>query len=102
MHTGVKYNECSGVKPPSVVVQRGSISDVVIPCNNVEFFLSNWSVKGFLPNSSDITTNADSVLTVARKHIGKRVQVLLPLQIQDVTNEYLFTFEVVDASVRTL
>jgi hypothetical protein len=102
MHVGVKYTDCSASKPPSVVVQRGSVSDVMIPCSNVEFSLGDWRVNGFLPDQGDLAVSPDSILASIKPEIGKRVQVLLPLQIQDVTNEYLFTFEVVDVRVRTL
>ncbi|GAI08971.1 unnamed protein product, partial [marine sediment metagenome] len=36
---------------------------------------------------------AEELKAKAEKYIGKTIQVLLPLQIEDVVNEYIFIFK---------
>jgi hypothetical protein len=101
MHTGVKYNECTGNKTPSVIVKTASIADVIIPCDYIEFAYSQWVVNPFLPTETQRPDLAAQAESMTAKHKGKRFSVLLPIQIEDVVNDYLFTFEVTGLSVRT-
>lgn len=95
MHVGIRYNDCTGPKTPSVVIRRGSLSDVVIPCGNVRFGYRDWIIDPFLPSPPMTLANADSATAALhREVVGKTVQLLLPIRIEDVVNEYLFTFEV--------
>lgn len=95
MHEGVRYTDCSAAKTPSVVVRRGATEDVVLPCANVRLGYSTWLVDSYLPSPSVTFAAADSIANSLRSsQIGKTIQVLLPLQIEDVVNDYLFTFEV--------
>lgn len=100
MHSGVKYTDANASQPPTVVVRRGMVDDVVVPSANVRYqsgslYTSGWRTDPWIerPRVTEVTYMA--VLDSLRaKYVGKSVQILLPLQIQDVLNEYLFTFEV--------
>lgn len=101
MHEGVKYTDCSSSKTPSVVVRHGSTDDVVLPCGLVNFGYSEWNVASFLRSPSVTAATADSIAAQLRaSEVGKTVQVLLPLQIEDVVSDYLFTFEVKGVTTR--
>tara|TARA_B100000749_G_C17999800_1_gene290852 strand:+ start:213 stop:410 length:198 start_codon:yes stop_codon:yes gene_type:complete len=39
-------------------------------------------------------------VTCNKKFIGKTVQVLLPLKIEDIVNEYIFSFTIEDVEVK--
>ncbi len=43
--------------------------------------------------------NPDLILEKAKHIVGKKVQVLLPLQIEGVLNDYIFVFTVNDAAL---
>ncbi len=97
MHKGVKYVDRNDSQPPSVIVRNGTISDLIVPTENV-YFVSGpyggyWEVEPFFPTSG-ITSEE------AQKYIGKTIQILLPLQIEGVVNEYIFIFEVENVKLK--
>jgi hypothetical protein len=97
MHTGVKYNECSSPKAPSVVVQRGSMDDELIPCSHVSFGYSSWIISNLIPTAPVTASDTARIMGAAQQYVGKTISVLLPLQIEDVVNDYLFTFQIKSA-----
>jgi hypothetical protein len=96
MHTGIKYTDCSSPKAPSVIVAKGRITDVIVPCNYVKFAYSSWVQHDYLPSGTYVLLDsADAVARRLEQEVkGKRIQVLLPIKTQDVVNDYTFTFEV--------
>ena len=91
MHSGVKYIDRNNSQPPSVIVKNGSISDVLIPTDGVMFLGSSWIESPIFLNQG---TDQAQLKVSAESYIGNIIQVLLPLQIEGVINEYLFSFEV--------
>ncbi len=81
MHSGVKYTDRNNPQPPTVVPRKGMITDIIVPTDNVAWVANSWYTY-------DLFMKADSSL------VGDSVQVLLPLEIEDVVNEYIFSFEV--------
>jgi len=96
MHTGVKYTDCSAPKAPSVIVAKGRITDVAIPCNYVRFGYSNWVIDSYLrlPTLVPVDSAAIAAKLATEKLKGKTVQLLLPIKTRDVVNDYTFTFQV--------
>jgi hypothetical protein len=99
MHVGVKYTDCRGQKASSVVIQQGRVSDSAIPCSNVSFFsgayTGGWYITPLIPTTHFPVTDTTSKLAEARaSHVGQKIKFLLPIQVEDVTNDYLFTFDV--------
>ena len=107
MHSGVKYTDRDKPQPPSIIVRKGSIEDIVYPTDYVSwssgtrYTSGRWIEKPLLlsldfhgqyykGSYSSLTEFEEAV----NKNIGKRIQVLLPLQIQDVINDYIFTFTI--------
>lgn len=95
IHAGVKYIDRNTSQPPTVVVRKATITDLIIPSDNIYYVSGQdggWrSAPLFLSESGP---NAEKLKLKTGKYIGKTVQVLLPLQIEDVVNEYIFVFEV--------
>ena len=99
MHNGMKYTECMSPKAPSVLPPKGSLDDEVIPCSNVRFGYSSWIVSDLVPGTLVEAADTARAMTAARGYLGKQIRVLLPLQIEDVVNDYVFTFEVKGATL---
>ncbi|MGH7391531.1 MAG: hypothetical protein ACREM3_19030, partial [Candidatus Rokuibacteriota bacterium] len=103
MHEGVKYADRNNPQPPSVIVRRGSVKDFILPTTNVHWvegyysrytsIPGRWSHMPLLPNSQ-VGGDPEKLRSTAQGLVGKTYQVLLPLQIEDVVNDYIFTFKV--------
>lgn len=97
MHAGVKYTECRNSKTPSVIPKGVTITDVALPCSNVSFSYSSWTEAPLLSGfeTSMIEPVADSTIDrIRRTFTGQELSLLMPLQIEGVTNEYTFRFVV--------
>jgi hypothetical protein len=107
MHSGVKYTDRDKSQPPSVIVRKGSIEDIVFPTDYVSwesgsrYSAGSWDERPlFLNNdyhgeySKGKYSSFNDFKKAVQNNIGKQIQVLLPLQIQDVVNDYIFTFNV--------
>lgn len=88
-HAGVKYDDFfysdGRAQRPSVVLSKGSMSDMVLPRPNVQlptgFMAGTGRVKPLLPG------DAESCL-------GKTIRVLLPLEMEAALVEYTFIFNI--------
>lgn len=107
MHSGVKYTDRDKPQPPSVIVRKGSIEDIVFPTDYVSwssgtrYSAGSWDEKSlFLDHDfhgaylKGTYSSLDAFEKAVTNNVGKQIQVLLPLQIQDVINDYIFTFNV--------
>lgn len=99
MHSGVKYIDRSEPQPPTVVVRKGKIDDVIVPVDNVYFTggYGGWAESPLLPISG---YTAEQRRQAAYGYVGKSIQVLLPLQIEQVVNDYIFRFRINDVDLR--
>jgi len=94
MHSGVKYTERSNPQPPTVIVKKANISDIILPTDNVYYVRGQgWNTRPLFRNWANTPEELD---TLTKKFIGKTVQILLPLQIEETINEYIFSFKVED------
>ena len=80
MHTGIKYSQKDGDQPASVVIRGAKLSDVAVPTENVRYssILEEWTTDSMYP--SKIVD-------------GAKVSLMLPIQVKDVINEYIFEFD---------
>ena len=124
MHLGVKYADRNASQPPSVVPARQTISEEISPNDRVHYregFYGaynsrpgGWEHRPILPVGPwTVTLTADDSLplqspqteairTQVNGYVGKRLGLVLPLEIQGVTNEYTFWFEVKSARIEVL
>jgi hypothetical protein len=97
-HSGVKYADRNKSQPPTTVAKDATVSDLVFPAENVDYEggpYGGWRIEPLFPTSSTSGTPED-LLAKAKKYVGKSVQVLLPLEVEETVNDYIFVFKVND------
>ncbi len=82
MHSGIKYSQREASQPASTIIKGASLDDIACPTSNVYYsdILKKWTTKSMYPTTVSMET--------------KQVQLMLPIQIKDVTNEYIFIFDI--------
>ena len=101
MHSGTKYNERGNPQPASIVVRLGSLDEFVAPTDFVYYYSgygnqyiydpSEWRHEPLIPNKSEEKAVAEEQ---AKTMLGKKINLLLSLEINGVTNDYLFEFQI--------
>lgn len=94
MHSGVKYTERNNPQPPTVVIKKAKIDDIILPTDNVYYVsgqYGGWRTNPLFPNKA---ASAEELNSLSQKYIDKTVSVLLPLQIENTVNEYIFRFKI--------
>jgi hypothetical protein len=102
MHGGVKYTDRSNPQPPTVILRKGSVEDMMLPTDHVRFqersySPSEWVESPLLPEFEAQTR--DELNFKAAPYLGKTMQVLLPLEIDGIVNEYILTFKIKEVYV---
>lgn len=114
MHSGIKYTDREQSMPPSVIIRRGMIEDIVFPTDYIywrkgsRYTAGSWEEKALFSPYLDIHCtyrkgdypSFEAFDKAAKSKIGKTIQVLLPFQIKDVVNDYIFTFKIDSVSTR--
>lgn len=102
MHSGIKFVSRNQPQAPSVVVAGGTLEDMVYP-TDYAYFVSGryggWKQNPLLPTEKAFTETVAEFTRRVEDLWGKRIGVLLPLQIEGVTNEYTFIFKITNAWV---
>ena len=99
MHSGVKYIDRNSPQPPSVVIRKGTLVDLIVPTDNVYYVegrYGGWRTGGLFEPYHAATA---AKLAPAKQNVGKEIKVLLPIEIEGVVNEYLFSFKVEDVEI---
>ncbi|MHC5037344.1 MAG: hypothetical protein ACYTHM_08525 [Planctomycetota bacterium] len=94
VHSGIKHEDANKPQPPSTVVKRQIFSDSILPADHIELEpgpYGVWREKPFFPGTA---RKKGSLKAEAQKVVGKRVKVLLPLEIEGKKREYIFIFEI--------
>lgn len=79
MHLGTKYSQRDGDQPASTVIKGAKIEDVAVPNCNVRYD-DEWVVDSMYPKNPATEPG--------------QLRLMLPIQIKDVINEYIFIFDV--------
>lgn len=81
MHNGVKYSQRESAQPASTIIRGASIDELACPISNVYYDenAKKWLTRTMYPSNESRDT--------------KQVQLMLPIQIKDITNEYIFIFD---------
>ncbi len=107
MHAGVRLDDREKPQAPSVVVPKGLLKDIVAPTDYVHWrertkqTAGRWEEKCLLPDfdfhssslKGEYATFADFD-NAAKSKVGKTIQVLLPLEIEGVVSDYIFSFQI--------
>ena len=82
MHNGVKYSEKESTLPASSIIRGAKLKDVAIPIENINYseLLDEWTLGSMYPQKP-----TDELY---------QVQLMLPIQVRDVVNDYIFTFDI--------
>lgn len=82
MHVGTKYSQKEADQPSTVIIKGAKIDDLACPTQNVRYsdVLKEWVTDSMFPSES--AKNVDPI------------RLMLPIQVKDVINEYVFVFEV--------
>lgn len=82
MHVGTKYSEKDGEQPSTTIIKGANIEDVAVPTCNIRYsdILKKWMTDSMYPNTP-ATSPGD-------------LKLMLPIQVKDVINEYIFIFRV--------
>lgn len=82
MHAGIRYSERENTQPASTIIKGASLDDIACPTSNVYYsdLLKEWTKKSMYPK-------------VPSKEV-KQVSLMLPIQIKDIVNEYIFVFDI--------
>ena len=77
MHVGIKYSQKEGDQPASTIIKGAKLDDIACPIKNVRYSDSykEWVTDPMLVKEGQI-------------------KLMLPIQIKDVVNEYVFVFDV--------
>ena len=95
-HSGVKYIDRNNSQPPTTIVKGANIDDLIMPTDNVYFVSGQYGGWRKLPLFSDEASTPEELNTLKSSYVGKVVKILVPIKIEETTNEYLFTFKIED------
>lgn len=81
MHKGTKYSARNESQPASTVIKGSTLEDIAAPVDNVRYsdVLKEWVNDSMYPSKPELR--------------GKTLTLMLPIQIKDVINEYIFVFD---------
>lgn len=88
MHSGVKYIDRNNSQPASTVPKGACLSDILIPTDNVYFIsgqFGGWEETHLIPRISK---------DVEAKFVGKTMTIMMPIMIENIPNDYTFTFSI--------
>lgn len=81
MHAGTKYSQRDGDQPASVIIKGAKLEDVATPTANVYYseLFKEWMTRSMFPKEPGLSGT---------------VRLMLPIQIKDTINEYIFEFDI--------
>jgi len=100
MHSGVRYIERDNPQPPTVIPSGATIADLIFPTDYVYWASGTYGGWRRLPLLPVSGATKEELSSKATKYVGKTYKVLLPLTIEGVTHEYVFTFKIIDVKVK--
>lgn len=86
MHKGIKFSEKNGPQPATTIIKGAKWEDIVIPTHLVyyreatSYVEGGWDTYSMYPKQSGLMPG--------------QIKLMLPIQIKDVINEYVFVFNV--------
>jgi hypothetical protein len=86
MHTGVRYIERDRPQVPTIIPPAAMIDDAIIPSDHISYTPGSgggWSSRPLFP-----------ALTESDLYLGKSFSVFMPLELDGVVKNYLFSFRI--------
>ena len=94
MHSGVKYTDRNSSQPATTVPKGASISDILLPTENVYYVsgqYGGWRETYLVPC---VYKTPEAFNAEAPSLVGKTMTVMMPIMIENVQNDYTFTFNI--------
>lgn len=94
MHSGVKYTDRNNSQPATTVPKGASISDILLPTENVYFVsgqYGGWRENYLIPC---VYQTPEAFNAGASSLVGKTMTIMMPIIIENVQNDYTFTFNI--------
>lgn len=94
MHSGVKYADRNSSQPATTVPKNASISDILLPTENVYYVsgqYGGWQESYLVPC---VYKTPEAFNAEAPTFVGKTMTVMMPIMIENVQNDYTFTFNI--------
>lgn len=94
MHSGVKYVDRNSSQPATTVPKGASISDLLLPTDNVYYVsgqYGGWEMAYLVPC---VYKTPEAFNSGAPSFVGKTMTVMMPIMIENVQNDYTFTFNI--------
>lgn len=96
MHSGVKYIDRNNSQPATTVIKGAKIDDLIMPTDNIYYVSGQYGGWREAPLFKNWAATAEELKVISSSFVGKVVRVMLPIKIEDTTNEYIFTFKIED------
>lgn len=98
MHAGVKYSERNAPQSPSIVIRTGKISDLILPTDNVNYGSTlGWYETSLFPDFG--FEGKQALIDETEDFVGKNVKILMSIEIENIIQEYIFTFDIAGVTV---
>lgn len=94
MHSGVKYTERNNSQPATTVPKGASITDILLPTENVYYVsgqYGGWRENYLVPC---VYQTPEAFNAGASSLVGKTMTIMMPIMIENVQNDYTFTFNI--------
>ena len=94
MHSGVKYADRNSSQPATTVPKGASINDLLLPTDNVYYVsgqYGGWRMAYLVPC---VYKTPEAFNSGASSLVGKTMTVMMPIMIENVQNDYTFTFNI--------
>ena len=94
MHNGVKYTERNNSQPATTIPKGANITDLLLPTSNVYYVsgqYGGWRERYLIPC---VYKTPDDFNKEASTYIGKTMTIMMPIMIENVQNDYSFTFNI--------
>jgi hypothetical protein len=102
IHSGVRLMDRNSPQSPSIIVRNGKLTDIIIPSDNIYYEsgqYGGWRYLGLIHHTNVMSMDMQAELSKANSYIGKTCGVLLPIEMEGVQNDYIFTFEIGTATI---
>jgi len=97
MHSGVKYTDRNNSQPSSTIPKGASLTDILLPTDNVsytsptKYTTGGWNESYLIPC---VYKDEQTLFANANNYVGKTMTILMPIMIENVQNDYTFTFTI--------
>lgn len=93
IHEGVKYVNRNETQATTTIPRGAKVSDFLVPSDNIIQGDYGWYEANIIPVSFSTREKAEQSLD---KYKGQKMSIMMPLQIENVQNDYMFEFEIGD------